>query len=200
MAVMPPTVIVPRAQRADAVRNRASVLAAARAAFGEHGTDAQIDDIARRAGVGVGTIYRHFPTKQDLIDALVVEHFRDIIARTTAALEERDPGAAFFAVLEYCYEAQNRDRMFDVLNDVAEGGSTAKAEIIDELRLVTDPLIERAKAAGAVRDELVSDDIGVIMCGLAAAKRSESWYRGDDPAGRYFRFMMDGLRPPAQPR
>jgi AcrR family transcriptional regulator len=199
MAVTPPTVIVPRVQRADAVRNRMSVLAAARAAFGEHGTDAQIDDIARRAGVGVGTIYRHFPTKQDLIDALVVEHFRDIIARTTAALDEPDAGAAFFAVLEYCYEAQNRDRMFDILNDVAEG-STAKAEIIDELRLVTDPLIARAKAAGAVREEFVSDDIGVIMCGLAAAKRSESWYRGDDPAARYFRFMMDGLRPPAQPR
>jgi AcrR family transcriptional regulator len=199
MAVTPPTVIVPRVQRADAVRNRMSVLAAARAAFGEHGTDAQIDDIARRAGVGVGTIYRHFPTKQDLIDALVVEHFRDIIARTTAALDEPDAGAAFFAVLEYCYEAQNRDRMFDILNDVAEG-STAKAEIIDELRLVTDPLIARAQAAGAVREEFGSDDIGVIMCGLAAAKRSETWYRGDDPAGRYFRFMMDGLRPPAQPR
>jgi AcrR family transcriptional regulator len=199
MAVNPPPEAVQRARRADAVRNRASVLAAARAAFGEHGLDAQIDDIARRAGVGVGTVYRHFPTKQELIDALVVEHFTDIIERTAAALKEPDPGAAFFAVLEYCYEAQNRDRMFDVLNDVAES-SAAKADIIDELRLVTDPLIERAKAAGAVREELVSDDIGVIMCGLAAAKRSESWYRGNDPAGRYFRFMMDGLRPPTQPR
>jgi len=199
MAINPPSEAVQRTRRSDAVRNRANVLAAARAAFGEHGQDAQIDDIARRAGVGVGTVYRHFPTKQDLIDALVVLHFRSIIERTTAALEEPDPGAAFFAVLQYCYEAQNRDRMFEFLNDVAEG-SPAKADIIDELRLVTDPLIERAKAAGALREELASDDIGVIMCGLAAAKRAESWYRGEDPAGRYFRFMMDGLRPPAQPR
>jgi AcrR family transcriptional regulator len=199
MTATPVPDVVQRAQRADAVRNHAKVLAAARASFAVHGGEAPIEDIARRAGVGVGTIYRHFPTKQDLIDALVVEHFSDVIERTEVALGDEDPGAAFFDVLEYCYEAQSRDRMFDVLNDVA-AGSEAKAKIIEELCVVLDRLIDRARDAGAVRPELCADDIGVIMCGLAAAKRSEAWYRGEDPAGRYFRYVLDGLRPPAPQR
>jgi AcrR family transcriptional regulator len=199
MAVTPSPDALPRTQRADAVRNRAKVLAAARASFGEHGLDAPIEDIARRAAVGVGTVYRHFPTKHELINALMLEHFTGIVERTTAALGEEDPGAAFFGVLDYCFEAQNRDRMFDVLNDYTMGPEV-NDKIVNELVVVLDQLIDRARAVGAVRAELCADDIGVIMCGLAAAKRAEGWYPGKDPARRYFTFMLDGLRPPAQPR
>jgi AcrR family transcriptional regulator len=197
MAASTPT-DAPRAQRADAVRNRLKVLAAVRAAFGEHGTDVQIEDIARRAGLGVGTIYRHFPTKQALLDALVAEHFTDVIANATAALDVDDPGRAFFDHLEHCYRAQSRDRMFDVLAEAAET-SEVMHRLIDELCVVLDELIARAQAAGAVREELCADDIGVVMCGLGSAKRSESWYRGKDPARRYFTLMLDGMRPPAGP-
>ena len=197
MAVSTKSVSTPRAQRADAVRNRRRVLDAARAAFAERGMDAQVEDIARRAGVGVGTVYRHFPTKQDLIDALVAEHFTDLIANATVALEADDPGTAFFDHLEYCYAAQSRDRMFDVLDEAA-GSSTVMAQIIDELCLVIDKVIDRARTAGAVREDLSADDIGIVMCGLGSAKRAESWFHGDDPARRYFTLALDGMRAPAQ--
>jgi hypothetical protein len=65
--------------------------------------------------------------------------------------------------------------------------------------VVVDALIARARKAGAVREELCADDIGVIMCGLGSAKRAESWYRGEDPARRYFTLLLDGMRPPAEP-
>src|SRR3954469_20768899 len=84
-----------RPLRADARRNREKVLAAARAVFSEHGRDAQMDDVARRAGVGVGTVYRHFPTKEALIEALMVAAFETIAAAAEAALEIDDPWEAF---------------------------------------------------------------------------------------------------------
>jgi AcrR family transcriptional regulator len=174
------------------------VLAAARTAFGEHGTDVQIEDIARRAGVGVGTIYRHFPTKQALLDALVAEHFTDLIADGTAALDSEDPGRAFFDHLEHCYQMQSRDRMFDVLAEAAET-SEVMHRLIGELCGVLDVLIAHAQADGAVRQELCAEDIGVVMCGLGSAKRAETWYRGEDPARRYFTLALDGMRPPAAP-
>ena len=75
--------------RADARRNREKVVAAASAAFAESGLDAQVEDIARRAGVGVGTLYRHFPTKEALVVALADEHFERIAETIEAALDER---------------------------------------------------------------------------------------------------------------
>jgi AcrR family transcriptional regulator len=192
---MSQTVPSARLPRADAVRNRGKVLAATRAVFAEHGVEAPVEEIARRAGVGVGTVYRHFPTKQDLLEALAIDYFTGVIAHAHAALAgDEEPGPAFFGVLQYCYEAQTRDRMFEVLNDVT--ASAAKAQVVDELCAVLDQLIDRARAAGAVRAELCADDVGVLMCGLAAAKRAEQWYHGEDPAGRYFTFVVDGLRPP----
>ena len=84
-----------RPLRADARRNREKVLTAARDVFSEHGRDAQMDDVARRAGVGVGTVYRHFPTKEALIEALMVAAFEAIAAQAEAALEIEDPWEAF---------------------------------------------------------------------------------------------------------
>jgi AcrR family transcriptional regulator len=199
MKPAPDTDAPPRALRADAVRNRAKVLTAAREAFGEHGLETPIEDIARRAGVGVGTVYRHFPNKQDLVDALLIDYFAGVIDRTTAALEAPDPGPAFFDVLEYCYVEQCRDRLFEVLNDSATS-PRVHSMIVGELVPAMDQLIDRARATAAVRDELCADDVGVIMCSLAAAKQTEDWYPGEDPTGRFFRVIVDGLRPPAQPR
>src|SRR5690349_22608185 len=88
-----------RPLRADARRNREKVLTAARKVFSEHGRDAQMDDVARRAGVGVGTVYRHFPTKEALIEALVVDSFQKIALRAEAALQADDAWDALASTL-----------------------------------------------------------------------------------------------------
>ena len=186
-----------RLPRADAVRNRAKVLAAARTTFAHSGVDAPVEEIARAAGVGVGTIYRHFPTKRDLLDALVVEYFTDLIDHTQHVLDAGgEPGPALFGVLHYYYDAHGRDRMFDIL--AAAMPTAAKEKSIQDLCDVLDRLIDRAREAGAVRPDFCADDVGVIMCGLAMARQAEVWYRGEDPARRFFAFVLDGLRPPAR--
>src|ERR671929_2362335 len=99
-----------RPLRADARRNREKVLAAARAVFSENGRDAQMDDVARRAGVGVGTVYRHFPTKEALIEALVVDAFETIAAHAHDALAIEDPWEAFTSVMWRGAEVMAGDR------------------------------------------------------------------------------------------
>jgi AcrR family transcriptional regulator len=99
-----------RPLRADARRNREKVLEAVRAVFSEQGRDAQMDDVARRAGVGVGTVYRHFPTKEALIEALMVSAFETIAAAAEAALEVEDPWEAFTSVLWQGAETMAGDR------------------------------------------------------------------------------------------
>ena len=99
--------------RADARRNREKVVAAASAAFAESGLDAQVEDIARRAGVGVGTLYRHFPTKDALIDAIVDARFAELTGAAERALEEDDVWAGFESFLVAAVELQAGDRARD---------------------------------------------------------------------------------------
>src|ERR1700728_3738805 len=89
-----------RPLRADARRNRDRVLDAARAAFGAEGSDASLDEIARRAGVGAGTVYRHFPTKEALFEAVVIDRMGELIQEAQALLVDPDPGRAFASFVE----------------------------------------------------------------------------------------------------
>src|SRR4051794_33959684 len=98
-AVQTPKPVTERPQRADARRNRERILEAARGECAKHGANVQMDDIARGAGVGVGTVYRHFPTKETLIDALVAEKYRVAVENAEAALEIDDPWEAFATLL-----------------------------------------------------------------------------------------------------
>src|ERR1044071_6862695 len=102
--------VAPRPLRADARRSRERVVTAAAVVFAENGRDAQMDDVARRAGVGVGTVYRHFPTKEALIEALMVATFRSIASEAERALEIEDPWEAFATVLWHGAEAMTADR------------------------------------------------------------------------------------------
>src|SRR5262245_41249521 len=91
----------PRKQRSDAVRNRAKVLAAARRQLADRGLDTQIEQIARDAGVGVGTVYRHFPTKEALLEALAQDKFEGLAGAARAALEVEDPWQGFDDLMTY---------------------------------------------------------------------------------------------------
>lgn len=183
----------PRRLRADAARNRAKVLDAARAAFAEHGTDAQVEDIARRAGVGVGTVYRHFPTKQALAEALMAERFDVLIANARELAEGPDPWQAIARSFELCATTQERDQAYAaVLASVAGAapvgppGERQKAE----LTAITERLLARARAAGAVRADLTAADMPPLYCGLASVVQA-----GVADWRRYLELLLDGLRP-----
>jgi AcrR family transcriptional regulator len=182
----------PRPQRADARRNRARIVAAARAVFSEQGREAQMDDVARRAEVGVGTVYRHFPTKEALIEGLVAAKFEQLAAWAEEALEVEDPWVAFEGLMWRSAEQMARDRtLFQVLS--------AEPALVDriagartDLIAATGELVRRAQTAGALRADLRAEDIGPIMCGVGGTMQmclatGEDWRR-------FFGFMLDGLR------
>jgi AcrR family transcriptional regulator len=181
-----------RPLRADARRNREKVLAAARAVFSEHGRDAQIDDVARRAGVGVGTVYRHFPTKEALIEALMVAAFEAIAAQAEAALEVEDPWEAFTSVLWRGAEIMAADRALSEVFASIPGAMESAMPTVEGLTETVAEVIRRAQAAGALRGGLIVDDIPMVMCGIGSATKKE--HRCSDAWRRHLTIVLDGLR------
>ncbi|TDD95644.1 TetR/AcrR family transcriptional regulator [Actinomadura rubrisoli] len=159
-----------RPMRADARRNRRRVLDAARVAFEEGGNEVQMEDIARRAGVGIGTIYRHFPTKQALVDELTSEWLAEGAANAAKALELDDPweGLARFVQLSSEVMARNRG-LRDVFGDVGRLFEEDARVQNHELSANVTLLLDRARNAGTLRDDIGFDEFRALMCGLAMA-------------------------------
>ncbi|HEY3727287.1 MAG TPA: helix-turn-helix domain-containing protein [Solirubrobacteraceae bacterium] len=159
-----------RPLRADARRNRQRILESAGAVFSESGSEAQIDDVARRAGVGVGTVYRHFPTKEALVAELVRQKFELFAARANEALEL--PGEPF-TVLADMLRANAADLERDVVMQEMVAGLddhiwTVVQPAQDEMLRAIQVLIDRAHRAGTMRPDATASDIGMLMCGLCA--------------------------------
>jgi AcrR family transcriptional regulator len=159
-----------RPLRADARRNRERILDSARSVFAEYGAEAQIDDVARRAGVGVGTVYRHFPTKEALMVELVRQKFRLFADRAREALEQNgEPFAALTDVMRRNAETAASDAATQ--QALAGAGDhiwmQAQAEQ-QELITLTDELIARARRAGTIRPDVRATDIGMLMCGVCS--------------------------------
>jgi AcrR family transcriptional regulator len=157
-----------RPLRADARRNRERILAAARVVFAQQGGEAQIDDIARAAGVGVGTVYRHFPHKEALLGELVSQKFRGFADNADRALEVDDPWEAFAGLLRTNAEFCAGD--VGVAQALARGPEAwgFAAVDLDRLRETTSRLIARAQEAGVMRRDFAVDDIPMLMCGLSS--------------------------------
>lgn len=158
-----------RPLRADARRNRARVLAVANDVFAAEGVAVPIDEIARRAGVGVGTVYRHFPTKEALFEAIVTDRIGSLVEQARALAGAEDAGSAFFAFFREMVQRSVRDSgLFDALagggydfHAVAAVQSGALMEVLDEL-------VRSAQRAGAVRPDVTADDVKALMAGLRA--------------------------------
>jgi AcrR family transcriptional regulator len=161
-----------RQLRADARRNRERILQSARAAFAESGADAQIDDVARHAGVGVGTVYRHFPTKQALLTELVRQTFRLFTGWAREALEA---GGEPFALIEGLLRRIAETAAGDVGVQYALASSAAQAARSeaqaeqDELIAVIAELTGRARRAGTIRPGIEATDIAMLICGVVSA-------------------------------
>jgi AcrR family transcriptional regulator len=175
-----------RPLRADARRNREAIVKAARVVFARAGREAQMDDIARRAKVGIGTVYRHFPTKEALLAALAQDRFEQIAGFAEAALEVDDAWEALAGFLRRCAELQASDRaLSQVLQDQPDLMCTAAVERVD-LQQATEALVTRAREAGVLRDDFRATDIGMVTCALSR-QRGTSWQR-------MLALVLDGLR------
>ena len=160
-----------RPLRADARRNRERILASARAAFAESGADAQIDDVARHAGVGVGTVYRHFPTKQALLTELVRQTFRLFTEWAREALEaDGEPFALIEGLLRRIAETAAGDAgvQYALASSAGQASTEAPAEQ-DELIAVIAELTGRAQRAGTIRPGIEATDIAMLICGVVSA-------------------------------
>jgi AcrR family transcriptional regulator len=175
--------------RADARRNRDRVLAAGREVFRTSGAEAQMDDVARAAGVGVGTVYRHFPTKEALMGEIVRQTFADFAARAQEAV--RLQGSAFEA-LSWLLQQNAEQLAGDAATRYALGGGTAVWDAAKEetsrLEELTVELLDRGRRDGTLRADLAVSDIGMVMCGLASGiGRGFDW-------NRHLELMLDGFR------
>jgi AcrR family transcriptional regulator len=165
--------------RADARRNRDQLLRAAQEAFAEEGIGVPLDHVARRAGVGPGTLYRHFPTKEALFEAVVHERLRQLVARARESADAADPGAAFFGFVAHMVrEAAPKQDLVDALGGAGAEVRTAVAGTAAELREEIGRLLARAQRSGDVRPGLTSADLMALLSGLLHALRA----RPRDPA------------------
>jgi AcrR family transcriptional regulator len=180
---------VDRALRADARRNREAVIGAAKKLFADQGLDAQMPDVAKAAKVGVGTVYRHFPTQDDLIAALVAERFERLAQK---AREDAWEGIRDF--IRFSAQIQADDRgLCEVMGsrpEVMDAAATAAG-----LAELCEQLVKRAQRSGELRRDLVWEDIPMIACGLGRITQATA----GPAAGRWPRLVeiiLDGLRAP----
>jgi AcrR family transcriptional regulator len=176
--------------RADAQRNLGRILEAASEAYADVGPDVTIDEIARRAGVGHGTVFRRFPTKDALRAAVIRARLEELLAHAHELLELPDAGAAFeqfvWAVAELC----RRDRaLFEGIEQCESFADVSEAK--QELKEIVDRLIRRAARTGAIRRGLDSQDIGALV---GAAIQASMHAERDDAWRRYVQVVLDGLR------
>jgi AcrR family transcriptional regulator len=181
----------PRPLRADAARNRARVLEVAYQTFAEEGLSVPIDEIARRAGVGAGTVYRHFPTKEALFEAIATSRLQHLIDHASALSVSSEPGEAFFAYLTMLVEEGKTDQgLVDALAGIGFDLAAAIPDAERQFMALLEELLTRAQQAGAVRSDVEVKDVKALMIGCQAMQRYS-----DDPgtAKRTFAVVRDGL-------
>ncbi|MET9959955.1 TetR/AcrR family transcriptional regulator [Streptomyces sp. NPDC006326] len=183
-----------RALRADAARNRARLLDVATEVFTTSGVDVPTEQIARAAGVGVGTLFRHFPTKEALLAAVMVRRLEAIAARIAQLAAEAGPAEAFFACFRLIVEKSLGKGEFT--RALAAAGVDAHASLQEpsmEIRTRLTELLAGAQRAGAVRPELGMPELIALLAGTGNALEQ----LGADPAPRelIFKVVFDGLRP-----
>jgi AcrR family transcriptional regulator len=188
---------VKRVERADAQRNRRKVLETADRLFGERGTAVSLGEIAAAAGVGAGTVYRHFPTKDALLATVLDHRLSQIAEYGERALGERDPDAAFFGYLRFVTGRALENRA--ICEALTARGDWIEPEKAGGRCVIDNPLaqlLRRAQQAGAVRSDLDPGDVRALMSGCTGIAGSAS---SREQAQRLAEIVWDGLRPQRNP-
>ncbi|MEO3870902.1 helix-turn-helix domain-containing protein [Nonomuraea sp. B12E4] len=182
-----------RPLRADARRNREQVLRIAQEALASDGLTISFDEIARRAGFGVGTVYRHFPTKEALFEAVLLGRIERFVADARAKATAEDAGEAFFGWFAGVVEQASANQALCDMLDSGSGmgfrpGSTLEADFVQALGR----LLARAQRAGSVRRDLSQQDVYDLLRGCLTAERRA---RARGAGGRMAQVICDGMRP-----
>ena len=181
-----------RPLRRDAERNRERILAAARELFAERGLDVSMDEIARRAAVGVGTVYRRFPDKAVLIDALFEDRIETLVEIATQSLDREDPWEAVAWFMERYVSLQVEDRGLRELLLSSPHGEQRAERARSRIKPVADELLRRARESGELRPDVVGTDLALLQFMLAALVD----YTGEVDAlvwKRFLAIVLDGL-------
>lgn len=171
------------------------MLAAARELFKEGGNDCPIEGIAKKAGVGVGTVYRHFPNKDALVDALIDQRFEHLTVKAEEALEKDDPWEAFVELMTYSARYQSEDRGLSELMSQRPARGRESA-VKTGLSATTEKLIRKAQRSGQMRKDVAIEDVPTILCGLGGVLGA---HEESMPALNWERFLallLDGMRAP----
>jgi AcrR family transcriptional regulator len=176
---------VRRPQRADARRNFDALLAAARQVFSEQGTDASLEDVARRAGVGIGTLYRNFPTRQDLFESVYIGEVEELCS-AAAALTARDPWDALVAwVHRFVGYVATKRALAEALSKESDVFRACRAQMY----AAGEPLLARAQEAGEARADLSFDDLLRLISGITSGG-----FADDAQRDRVLEVALDGVR------
>jgi AcrR family transcriptional regulator len=183
------TGLAQRPQRADARRNYEKLLTAAGEAFAENGTAASLEDIARRADVGIGTLYRHFPTRQDLLEAVYIGEVEEM-SRAAADLTDLEPWDALVTWLhQFVRYAATKRALADEMMATVDRDAEVFVACRTAITAAGDLLLRRAQEAGGVRPDTNFTDVGRMVAGIAAIRTA-------DPGQieRILDVALDGLR------
>jgi AcrR family transcriptional regulator len=183
-----------RRPRADSQRNRGLLLEAAKAAFGEFGAQVSLEEIARRAGVGIGTLYRHFPTRGAIVEAVYRHEVQQLAVSATRLLASSSPGQALrqWMRLFVDYIATKKviaSALSSIVGDTTDLYAQSGARITGAMSM----LVQRAVAAGDIRPDVDPDDLLRALVGFTYGNASPKWHAS---ALRLIDILMDGLQPP----
>ncbi|MEV0578834.1 TetR/AcrR family transcriptional regulator [Streptomyces sp. NBC_01463] len=180
------------AGRADARRNRRKALAAASQALDEHGPDLSLGAIARQAGVGAGAVYRHFPSKEILLEAVLVQQVDDLVETARQWAARSDPAAAFFGfLLEVVETSHGRHHACDALTTRTTWPRPLLAASTRRFRQALEQLLRAAQQAGGVRTDVTMDDVAAFTVGCATIRAA---HRDRNGGTRMVRLALESLR------
>jgi AcrR family transcriptional regulator len=186
----------PRRLRADAERNRARLLDAARAAFAAGAEPVTLEQIARAADVGIGTLYRHFPTREALVEALYRQELDDLCASAAGLLAVQPPELALRAWMDrFAGYVTAKREMADALRAVFASGAVTVPEIREQLAGAVQTILDAGIAAGTLRPDVRAEDIVATVVGMFAAT---SLAGGQEQLQRMLDLLMDAIRRPAR--
>jgi AcrR family transcriptional regulator len=187
-----------RPQRADARTNRSRIMEVAEEVFGKGGESASTEEVARLAGVGIATVFRHFPTKAALLEAVLVRRFDHLREQAETLLDAPDPGAAFFDFFSHLVaDAATKIAIGDALLEAGGDDDGDAAAASNGLRGAVAALLRRAQQAGAVRDDVELPEVYALL--VATSRAAALAHLDQEVRARMLAIVFDGLAPLHRP-